>query len=146
VAPDGSFVFAWTNGTAPFATFFQRYGPVILVTIDILPGTDQNILTLCSRGVVSVAIFGSAEVDVNGIVFETVALAGSGVKLRGNADYLHSFRDVDGDGNTDVIVYIEVENLDLTSGGSEAALTGELSDGTLIAGTDSINIVRDDCP
>jgi hypothetical protein len=115
-------------------------------SIDIMPGTDLNKLNLCSRGVVPVAILGSAEVDVNKIVFETVQLAGSGVKLRGNADYLYSFRDVDGDGRTDVIVYIEVENLDLTSGDSLATLTGELSDGTPIFGTDSINIVRDDCP
>ncbi|MHC4808036.1 MAG: YncE family protein [Planctomycetota bacterium] len=117
----------------------------VAVPIDIMPGSDLNNVSLCSRGVMPVAILGSADLDVNVIVTQTLELAGSGVKVVGIDKLLASVRDVNNDGFDDLVVQIEVENLDLTEGDIEAVLTGELMDGTPIEGTDSVNIVRD-CP
>jgi alpha-tubulin suppressor-like RCC1 family protein len=119
----------------------------IEVDIDIKPGSDPNSINLCSRGVVPVAILGSADLDVNNIFAQTLELAGSGVAARGNNKLMAHVEDVNSDGFDDLVVQVETENLALTAGDVEAVLTGELyDDGTPIEGTDSINIIRDDCP
>jgi YVTN family beta-propeller protein len=118
------------------------------VAIDILPGVDTNRVILCSRGAIPVAIFGAADLDVNDIVVQTVQLAGSGVKARGDAQYLFSIKDVNNDGFTDLVVYIEVEDLDPAQidVSGEVALTSELSNGAPIEGTGFVTLVREDCP
>jgi hypothetical protein len=118
----------------------------VTIDIDIKPGSDPNSINLCSRGVVPVAILGSADLDVNDIFAQTLELAGSGVAARGNNKLMAHVEDVNSDGFDDLVVQVEMENLDLTASDVEAVLTGELYDGTPIGGTDSINIIRDDCP
>jgi probable HAF family extracellular repeat protein len=89
------------------------------VTIDMTPGSPPDSITinLCSRGVVPVAIQGSADLDVNDIVVQTIQVAGSGVAVRGVSRLLYTIRDLNGDGHPDMLVHIEVENLDLCPNG-----------------------------
>jgi hypothetical protein len=143
--PDNAF------GLDAFVAKIGPLGPTPTVDIDIKPGSDPNSIYLCSNGVVPVAIFGTGDFDVNDINVEEVVaqnleLAGSGVAIRGRANYLYSIEDLDGDGIDDMIVHFEVETLSLTAESGEAILKGELMDGTLFEGRDSINIVQDGCP
>jgi YVTN family beta-propeller protein len=117
------------------------------VSIDIKPGSDPNSINLCSKGVVPIAIYGSETFHVLEIVMETVRLDGAGeVSTRGRLKEWASYSDLNGDGFQDVIVHMEFENLDLAEGVSEVTLTGELSGYGSFEGTDTVNIVRVDCP
>jgi probable HAF family extracellular repeat protein len=129
--------------------WMARLDPIAPVTIDMTPGNPPDSITinLCSVGLVPVAIFGSAELDVNDIVVQTIQVAGSGVAVRGVSRLLYTIRDLNGDGHPDMLVHIEVENFDLAEGDTGAVLTSDLTDGTTIQGSDLVTIIRgEDCP
>ncbi len=111
------------------------------VAVDIKPGSDTNPINLRSRGVVPVAILGSDSLDVRDIDQTTLLFAGAAPRARGRSGRIGSFEDVNDDGSTDLVARFPVEDLNLTEADSEATLTGQLSDGTPIEGTDSVRIV-----
>jgi probable HAF family extracellular repeat protein len=153
VSGDGLTIVGWgINPSGNDEAWMAKLGPTT-VTIDIKPGSDPNSINLCSRGVVPVAIFGSDDVNVKDIVVnveevvvQNLELAGSGIAIRGRSKLLYSVEDLNGDGKDDMIVHFDVEDLDPTLIDGEAIIRGELMDGTLIQGSDSVNIVRDECP
>ena len=53
-----------------------------------------------------------------------------------------SVEDVNGDGRDDLVVHMETRDLQLDADATEALLTARLSDGKLLAGTDSVRIVK----
>lgn len=112
--------------------------------IDIKPGSEPNSINLSSRGVIPVAILTTSDFDATTVNPDTVELAGSTVAIRGNGNrLLASQDDVDGDGDVDLVLHIETENLSLETGVTEATLTGETFDGQAIIGSDMIVIVNE---
>lgn len=119
---------------------FYVHGAVV-VDIDIKPGSDPNSINLGSGGVVPVAILGSETFDVAQIDQTTLAFQGSSASTKGKSGKIGAFDDLNGDGYMDLVVQFPTEDLALTQDDSEATVTGELTDGTPIRGTDSIRVV-----
>ena len=88
-----------------------------------------------------VVIFGSATFNVMQVNPATIKLANSSVKLKGNGESMADYSDINGDGFTDIIVHIITEALQLTTNDIRANLEGQLFDGTIIKGSDSVRIV-----
>ncbi len=111
------------------------------ITIDILPGSDQNCLNMNGHGVVPVAIFGSEDLDVNQINLDSLFFDGLTVRVRGKKGPLCAIEDVNGDVYLDMVCHFEDERENWTAGNDEATVTGALLDETRFEGTDSICIV-----
>ncbi|MHC4309594.1 MAG: LamG domain-containing protein [Planctomycetota bacterium] len=113
------------------------------VEIDIKPGSYPNAINLGSHGVIPVAILTTDFFDATTVDPGSVMLEGLGVALRGKSDkLLASEEDVDGDGDNDLIVKINTENLEpgIWQDGP-VLLTGSTYDGQDIVGTDDIIVV-----
>jgi hypothetical protein len=115
------------------------------VVIDIKPGSDPNAVNLGSKGVVPVAILGSAAFDVTWVDPSTVTLGSSGVAVRGKDKLLVSVEDVNSDRFDDLVCEVETKNLVLDDvQGGMMTLTGELYPefgGIPIIGTDYVYLV-----
>jgi hypothetical protein len=119
------------------------------VEIDIKPGSFPNSINLTDRGLLPVAILGSAEFDVETIDPETINVAGVSLALRGSAKapkLAYSYEDTNGDGFTDIMTFFDVQALVaeqvLTETTGALEISGSLYDGTSIKGMDSVNIVH----
>jgi len=104
------------------------------VGIDIKPGKVPNSINLRSKGVVPVAIITSPEFDASSVDPDTVSFAG--------AQSVHwALKDVDKDGDLDMILHFRTQELNLSETSLEAELTGETTGSISIIGTDSVNII-----
>ena len=107
--------------------------------VDIKPGGDRNTVNPASKGVVRVAVLGSATLDVGDIDATTLAFGPSGAapikKIFGQR------RDVNGDGFDDLVSRYRTPGAGIAYGDVEACVTGELLDGTPFDGCDSIRTV-----
>ncbi len=133
---------------APTQTLTVEVNAVQEVDIDIKPGSDPNSINLCSGGAVPVAILGSDMLDVSSINTETLRFAEASVKVVGKKDpnSLCSYEDINGDLIDDLVCHFVTTDIAGVDGESTyAVLNGDLTDGTLIEGSDSINIVKDTC-
>jgi YVTN family beta-propeller protein len=105
------------------------------VEIDIKPGSDPNSINLKSKGVVPVAILTTPEFDASTVDPTTVKFAdASPIKW--------AIRDVDNDGDMDMLLHFNTQELNLDANSTEGTLSGMTSDGTPFSGTDSVRIVR----
>ncbi len=114
-----------------------------VVEIDINPRSNTNCFDDDGHGIISVAILGSANLDVAQIDLSTIAMEGLPVAMNHNGTkFLTRIEDIDNDGFDDLVVLIENIAGVFESGGEVALLTGELFDGTFIEGSDSICVVQ----
>ena len=114
----------------------------IPITIDIKPRSDSNCFNQDEKGVIPVAILGSADLDVTQINIESLALQGLSVKMAGKSNnYLAHYNYLNGDDYLDLIVQFQDSDGWIASGNGYAAVTGELNDSTPIEGKDTICIV-----
>lgn len=114
----------------------------ITVPIDIKPGSYPNSINLGSAGVIPVAILSTDTFDATQVNPDSISLAGARVRMVGksNKSLCHS-KDVNGDGQLDLLCQVETAQLMIEPGDSTAVLIGITYDGTKIHGEDSINIV-----
>ena len=120
------------------------------VDIDIKPGSDSNPLNVNSKGVLPVAILGTAGFDVMAVNVSTVVLTWRGITPPdGNLPPLRwAYEDVNGDGIMDIILKYSMkaaEPLTLTHeapGDLIMTLTGDMMDGTPISGEDTVRIIN----
>ena len=128
----------------------------VSVTVDIKPGTSPNSINLCSRGVVTVAVLGSADFDVSTIdLHATLTFASATPRTIGKPGRRTcSHQDVSGsfsvpggmpDGYMDLVCQFDTRDLDILTGSSSATVKGLLLDGRAFEGSDTINVVRDGC-
>lgn len=146
---EGEFYTSWIDGVqleegetaSPFHTTFISCPGILLVTIDIKPGSDPNCFNNDGHGVIPVAIFSSADFDATQVDPSTVFLDGQGVRVVGKGNTQAHIEDVNGDGLVDLVVQIEDTDGTYEEGDTIATLTGETFDGTQVQGTDTICIV-----
>ncbi len=115
--------------------------PFIPVAIDIKPDSFPNSINLNSKGATPVAIFGNNTFDVYQINLGSITLAGAPIKLKKNSQPMASYKDVNGDGFTDLVVHVATEALQSRPNDTQANLEGKLTNKTIINGSDSVRIV-----
>jgi len=114
----------------------------IYVSIDIKPGSDPNPINPGSNGLVPVAILTTDGFDAVSVDAGTVTLAGASVAVRGKSEKLMSrLEDVDGDGDDDLLLQVEMQSEGALWESGPVTLRGETYDGTAIEGTDDVIIV-----
>lgn len=113
----------------------------VIVTIDIKPSSDDNSVNIGSNGVVPVAILSEPGFDATTVDPTTVSLAGADVRLKGKGTPMYALIDVNADGLLDIEVKVSTEALELSDGDTEATLTAQTYDGTVVVGSDSIRVV-----
>ena len=114
--------------------------------IDIKPGSDPNSINLKSKGVVPVAILGSAIFDVTTVDVTTLEFgpdsATTAHDLTDPMVYADHLQDVNGDGFMDLVCHFKTQEAGLVKGDTDATLTGETNDEEEFTGMDSVNIVK----
>ena len=112
-----------------------------IVFIDIKPDSTRNRFNQNGKGVIPVAILGDNQLDVYTINMETLSFNGLKVKEKGNSRQSCSFDDVDHDGIDDLLCHFQDVEKNWIPTNDTATLTGHLSDGTRIEGSDAISFV-----
>ncbi len=133
-------------------------GPeVIGVQIDVKPNSDPSCFNSNGKGVIPVAVLGTADFDVKLIDVATLELDGAPVAGKNNSDnstgpnadftyrgsskLMAAYEDYNHDGYIDLVVkFVDMDNYD--PGDEWATLTGNLLDGTPITGTGDICITQ----
>lgn len=141
VSCDGCGGFGFAVGE--FAIACGTSGPT-QVDIDIKPGSDPNSIN-CNpmEGTISVAILTTADFNALDVDHTTVTLEGA-VEThvdRNSYEPRRHEEDVDGDGDTDLVLHFVAAETTLDCSSVEATLTGETFGGAAIEGTDSVNMV-----
>jgi PKD repeat protein len=130
-----------TDDDGGSGTFSGNGTVVLVVDIDIKPLSDPNSINLKSKGVIPVAILGTASFDATTVDGTTVMFAGAS-PAHDHSDPLvvaNHLQDVDGDGYIDYIFHFKVQDTNISSGNPSAMLTGStLGIQVPISGTDSI--------
>lgn len=106
----------------------------VTIFIDIKPGDYLNSLNLRARGLVPVAILTGAGFDASTVDPGTVTFADASPRK-------WKMTDVDNDGDLDMLLHFDTQDLNIDVDSTEATLTGTCNNGTDIVGTDSVNIV-----
>jgi Concanavalin A-like lectin/glucanases superfamily len=117
------------------------------VEIDVVPGSDRNLIHLGFGGIVPVpvAIYGSDNINVNDIDRASLKLEGAGVVKIGTGAksyLLCSAYDLDRDGHSDLFCFFATAKLGLPVSATYAGLTGKLKNGTQIRGADDVKLVK----
>jgi hypothetical protein len=109
---------------------------IILVRLDIKPGSFPNSINPRNRGVVPVAILTTD-------TFDTTTVDPMSVKFgpNGAVESNSSLEDVNGDGRLDLVLKFSTQATGIKCGDTSASVTGTTIDGQVIKGADSINTV-----
>ena len=140
------------NGTSSGSAYVFGLGERELeVTIDVKPGGDPNSI-LCDRPeeVVPVAVLSTQTSAGEALDFDATTVDHSTVTFVG-ADEVHVNRntgepirhekDVDADGDTDLVLHFRLGDTDLNCSSTEGTLDGETFDGTPVTGTVAVRMV-----
>lgn len=121
---------------------FFNAGPIVPVTIDIRPGSEQNVVNQGSQGLVPVAIISGPGFDATTVNPCTIRLGASAVRLAGKSGrHLCQHSDVNNDGATDFVCEVEIVLGIIEEGADEAILRAVTSEGDLIEGRDVVHVV-----
>jgi hypothetical protein len=108
------------------------------VDIDIKPGSFPNSTNPRSKGVIPVAILGSATFDVATVKPDTARFGRTGTEAP-PAHY--AFEHVNGDGYIDMILHFRTQQTGIACGSTQASLTAATITDQSIGGQDSIQTV-----
>lgn len=120
------------------------------VGIDIMPGSGENPIKFNPHGKLPVALLTTPGFDATGVDPETLTLGderGTDTRVvrKSNGRLMASPEDVDGDGDTDVILHFPraglIDNADLTAATDVLVLLGTTEDGREIRGADSVRVI-----
>ena len=130
---------SWDYATWADVLFFHHVG------IDIKPGSDPNSINPKSKGLIPVAILGSATFDVTTVDVTTLAFGPNAATpahdLTDPVVYAEHLQDVNGDGFTDLVSHYRTQATGIAKPDTSATLTGQTTGGIPITGTDAVRIV-----
>ncbi|MGE5297143.1 MAG: hypothetical protein ACM3VT_20150 [Solirubrobacterales bacterium] len=125
-------------GQATSLSTFIVVEPIIHVEMDIRPSGRIAHFDRHGRGVIPVVIFGSADVDAAQIDPLSLCVSGMTLKIRPNGRPQSCIEDVNRDGRGDLVCHFVSSSRWWRASNTIVSLTGTLSDGTLIEGSDEI--------
>lgn len=108
------------------------------VQIDIKPGGSANRVNPGSQGEIRVAVLTRDGFDAAAVDPATVRFGRTGTEA---APVHFALNDVDGDGNTDLVLRFRIQQTGISCGDTSASLTGRTFGGQAISGSDSIRTV-----
>jgi hypothetical protein len=118
------------------------------VAIDVGPGDPENEISGGRRVPIQVAILGSAEFDVRDVDVTTLRFgpgeASPALDLTHPFTYWLSLRDVNGDGEDDLVPVFLYGDTELPLGESDACLTGEIASASFEA-CDTVRVLLPEC-
>jgi hypothetical protein len=111
----------------------------MLVSVDVRPRRDANRINPNSTKNINVAIFSASGFDATTVDPNTIRFGATGTE----AAPIHvRQRDVDGDGDRDMVVRFEIQDTGIKCGNTSATLTGQISGGSSIIGSSPIRTVQ----
>jgi hypothetical protein len=116
--------------------FGPEYRGTLAVEIDIRPESASNIVAPGSRGLIPVALLGSASFDVASVDPFSLAFGPAGAPVV-SQPRPHRV-DVNDDGWPDLVLRYRSDETGIAVGDVEACLSGELTDGGELAGCDAV--------
>lgn len=114
------------------------FSSVQAVAVNIKAGDAPNTLNLRSRGVIPVVIPSTDQFDATSIDVSSLRFGATGEEAAAVRAILD---DIDGDGDTDLLVFFRNQEMSVDCETLFTYITGTTLTGTEIAGTDSVNIV-----
>ena len=137
-------------GASAFTSIYNLISPdcgSISIEIDIKPGSDANKINRKSKkGVIPVAILGAPGFDVTTVNIYTLNFEGALPRhdLSDAVVYNDHLQDVNGDGETDLLVHNPAQETRLTTASTEGCLTGATLEGiSLEDACDTVNVIKD---
>jgi hypothetical protein len=105
------------------------------VTVDVRPRSDANRINPNSTNNINVAVFSlngfeARTIDPNSVRFGATGTEATPIQV--------GRRDVDGDGNRDLVFRFHIQDLGIQCGDTSAILTGQTTSGVSIIGSSSI--------
>jgi hypothetical protein len=145
---DGDFVVVWNDYQYPgppegLLIQGRQFQPVVGVGIDIMPSDPGNNLNLrAGKGAsISVAVLSISDFDAPNLIDpSTLKFGPAQASISGSP----RVRDVDGDGDEDLVVKFLTNETGIACGDTQARLTGRTLDSQLISGSDATNTFN--CP
>ena len=116
-------------------------GGPLEILVDIKPGKEPNAINPTSGQKIPVAILTTGNFDAQLVDPSTVQF-GPGAATESHRRW--HVKDVDEDGDLDLLFHFNTQETGIACGDREATLTGETYDGQVITGSDSIKTVK--CP
>jgi hypothetical protein len=118
--------------------------PSVDVDIDIKPCSCPNAINIKNKGLIPVAVFGSATFDVADIIVSTVRFGRTGteaeVHLRPNGKYHFSFEYVNADSYLDMVFHFPTQDTGFQIGDEVGYLKGQ-TDSVSFIGSGSVKII-----
>ena len=111
----------------------------MLVSVDVRPRRDANKINPNSTNNINVAIFSTKGFDATAVVPSTIRFGATGTEA---APVHVGRRDVNGDGQRDMVVRFAIQDTGIKCGNTSATLTGQISSGPSIIGSSSIQTVQ----
>ena len=115
------------------------------IEIDIKPGGGRNSINPNNKGLIPVAILGSATFDVTTVDVTTLTFGPDGATpahdLTDPNVYADHLQDVNSDGFMDLVSHYRTQDTGIAKGDTEACLTGATTSGVTILGCDAIKTV-----
>ena len=112
------------------------------VAIEIDPWSDPNVVKPAAPELLAVAVLGSSGLDVRDIERGSLRFGPSQAEpafdLANGLVFALSHRDVDGDGEADLVAWFHPAETGIVAGVGQACVSGQLVDGTAIGGCDSV--------
>lgn len=122
--------------------YAQMEHPHMGVSVDVKPGSDPNTINLKNRGLIPVALFGSAEFDVEQVDTTTARFGPMHHQMDGGAlAVMVNVEDVNLDGYPDLVFFFEPAQTGLQPGDTTACLHGTLLDGSHFCGHDDVRVI-----
>ena len=130
-------------------TFVAGGGGPLPITIDVSPGDGTNTIKLkdAKFAQLSVAVITTPGFDAPRLVDPATARLGTTpVAARKNGSLFAERKDVDGDGDADLVLHFErarmIANGDLTTATTSLVLHARLTDGTEVEGQDAVRVIN----